>query len=239
MSYSLKRSPLTPDAAERLARACRTLREKRVVWTLLDAGVLVSELVGLTRERIALESHCLYAGACEQAGGKGGIRAIPMTPRIAPLLGSWFGKHVSFGLSARSVQRIVRDVAARAGIERQVCAESLRHTFALAAAGEGTSPLELQRLLGHKSVASTEIYFHLARGGGPDSDGSSGLTVRGSQGPALTVAAPKATLRDPGAGVCGLVALSQKVRHKDTVLSVMLLTPDLFRHIIPIVSQVS
>jgi len=166
MSYSLRRGPLGPDEAERLAGACRTLREKRVVWTLLDTGVLVSELVGLTRERISLENYCLYAGICDKADRRGGIRAIPITPRIAPLLGSWFGMHESFGLSARSVQRAVQGVAVRAGIERRVCAEALRHTFAFAAARSGMSPLDLQRLLGHRHLASTEVYFLLVPGGG-------------------------------------------------------------------------
>jgi site-specific recombinase XerD len=68
------------------------------------------------------------------------------------------------------VQRIVHDVAARAGIERQVCADTLRQTFALAAARGGVSPLELQRLLGYKHrykhLAATEPYFNLARGAG-------------------------------------------------------------------------
>jgi len=197
MSYSLRRGPLAPDEAERLAGACRTLREKRVVWTLLDTGVLVSELVGLTRERISLENYCLYAGICDKADRRGGIRAIPITPRIAPLLGSWFGMHESFGLSARSVQRAVQGVAVRAGIERRVCAEALRHTFAFAAARSGMSPLDLQRLLGHRHLASTEVYFLLVPGGGPDSDGSSRRAVRGPQGPAPAVAAkaPKAATR--------------------------------------------
>jgi site-specific recombinase XerD len=93
------------------------------------------------------------------------MRTIPITTRIAPLLGSWFSKHESLGLSVRSIQRTVRDVAARAGIERPVCAEALRHTFALAAVRSGISPLELRRLLGHKRLSSSEAYFDLGRGG--------------------------------------------------------------------------
>jgi integrase/recombinase XerD len=164
--------PLTQDEAERLASTCRTLREKRVIWTLLDTGLRVSELRDLTRERIAPESHYLYADA------PGGLREIPITPRIAPLFDSWFSKHQSFGLSARSIERVVLEVVSRSGIERGVCAEALRHTFATAAARNGILPKELQRLLGHRHLASTEVYFHLARGGvirpGYRSSGSTG-----------------------------------------------------------------
>jgi integrase/recombinase XerD len=163
--YSYSHSPLRHGEAERLAHACRTLREKRVVWILLDTGLLAGELADLMRERVALQSHCLYADA------PGGRRAIPITPRIAPLLDSWFSKHESFGLSVRSIQRVVRVVASRAGFERRVCPEALRHTFAIAAARNGVSPLELQRLLGHKRLATTEAYFLLARRGNPDLTG--------------------------------------------------------------------
>lgn len=70
------------------------------------------------------------------------------------------------------------EVVSRSGIERGVCAEALRHTFATAAARNGILPKELQRLLGHRHLASTEVYFHLARGGvirpGYRSSGSTG-----------------------------------------------------------------
>ena len=161
--YDPRHRPLTRDEPERLNSACRTPRDRRVIWTLLDTGLLVSELADLTAEAVALESYYLYACLRKSAGGEGGYRKIPITPRLAPLLDSWFSKHESFGLSARSIQRVVRDVGLRASIERKVCAQALRHTFAVAAAKSGMLPAELQRVLGHKHPASTEVYFHLAR----------------------------------------------------------------------------
>jgi integrase len=44
---------LAHDEMERLAAACRSVREKRVIWILLDTGLRLSELTGLTRDRIA------------------------------------------------------------------------------------------------------------------------------------------------------------------------------------------
>ena len=161
--YDPRHRPLTRDEAERLNSACRTLRDKRVIWTLLDTGLLVNELADLTAEAVALESYCLYASIRKSTGGEGGNRKIPITPRPAPLLDSWFSKHGSFSLSARSIQRVVREAGLRAGIERKVCAQALRHTFAVAAAKSGMPPAELQRALGHKHLASTEVYVHLAR----------------------------------------------------------------------------
>ena len=52
MPYQYKREPLTPDEANRLASACETHPERLIVWTLLDTGLRVSELAGLTRDQI-------------------------------------------------------------------------------------------------------------------------------------------------------------------------------------------
>jgi integrase/recombinase XerD len=59
MPYQYKREPLTPDEANRLAAACETHQERFIVWTLLDTGLRVSELAGLTREHIDWQNHRL------------------------------------------------------------------------------------------------------------------------------------------------------------------------------------
>jgi integrase/recombinase XerD len=87
---------------------------------------------------------------------------VPLSERIEPLLASWFEKHESLGVGERSLQRILKNVAQRAGLGDRVCATALRHTFAVAAVTNGASPLELQRLLGLKHLAATEVYFELA-----------------------------------------------------------------------------
>ena len=158
MAYVHRNPPLTDGEAAKLAAACRSLREKRVIWTLLDTGLPVNELASLRKQQMNVQSRCLYVGAV------GELRAIPMTPRIAPLLDNWFSKNESFGLSARSVQRVIRDVASRSGIDGRVTAERLRRTFGFVTARSGMSPFELQRLLGHKHLASTAAYYERALG---------------------------------------------------------------------------
>jgi integrase/recombinase XerD len=76
MPYQYKREPLTPDEANRLASACETHQERLIVWTLLDTGLRVSELAGLTREHIDWQNHRLMIY------GKGGIYG---TMRCTPL----------------------------------------------------------------------------------------------------------------------------------------------------------
>ena len=64
MPYQYKREPLTPDEANRLASACETHQERLIVWALLDTGLRVSELAGLTRDQIDWQNHRLmiYGG---------------------------------------------------------------------------------------------------------------------------------------------------------------------------------
>ena len=59
MAYQFKREPLTQDEANRLANACKTVEEKLVVWALFDTGLCVSELAGLTKDKIEWQSHRL------------------------------------------------------------------------------------------------------------------------------------------------------------------------------------
>lgn len=155
MDGSAKRLPLTTDEAVCLARYRLTPREKRVVWTLLDTGLRVSELASITSDQVDFSFHLLYAGC----GGSTALRAVPLTARIEPLLEARFRHCRSLGLGARSIERVIGDVAERAGMKRLVCPEALRATFAVAAARSGKSPLELRRLLGLKRLAAVEVYF--------------------------------------------------------------------------------
>jgi integrase/recombinase XerD len=66
MPYQFKRERLTQDEATRLANACQSHTEKLVVWTLLDTGLRVSELVKLKKDHIDWQGHHLMVY------GKGG-----------------------------------------------------------------------------------------------------------------------------------------------------------------------
>jgi len=163
MPYQYKREPLTPDEANRLASACETHQERLIVWTLLDTGLRVSELVGLTREHIDWQNHRLMIY------GKGGIygtqskrRIIPLTDRICPLIDGHFAIHDTIGMTPRTMQRILKRIANKAHINRLVSPHVLRHTFAVAAVQKGIPLPALQRLLGHDRLTTTEIYLHLS-----------------------------------------------------------------------------
>ena len=65
-------------------------------------------------------------------------------------------------MSKRTVQRLVKRVANRAGISRPVSPHVLRHTFAVRAIQSGISLPSLQRILGHDRLETTAIYLNLS-----------------------------------------------------------------------------
>jgi integrase/recombinase XerD len=163
MPYQFKREPLMPEEANRLASACQTAREKLLVWTLLDTGLRVAELANLQKDNIDWQGHRLMIyGKGGPYGSKSKRRIIPLSPRIQPLIEGHFALNDTLGMTPRTIQNIVKDVANRARISRPVTPHVLRHTFAVTAVQKGISLPALQRLLGHDRLTTTEIYLNLS-----------------------------------------------------------------------------
>lgn len=101
--------------------------------------------------------------------GKGGPygkhskrRVIPMTERVRRLIEYHFAEHNDIGMSGRTIQRIVKRVANRAGIAKPVSPHVLRHTFAVNCIKKGVSTRALQTLLGRDRLTTTELYLNLS-----------------------------------------------------------------------------
>jgi integrase/recombinase XerD len=162
MSYNFRREPLMSDEATRLANACQTGEEKLVIWTLLDTGLRVAELATLTSDRIDWQTHRIMVN------GKGGPfgkltkkRVVRMSARVAALLEAHFANEDAFGVSVRTMQRMIKIVANRARIVKTVTPHVLRHTFACTAIQKGISLPAVQKLLGHDRLETTAIYLNL------------------------------------------------------------------------------
>jgi integrase/recombinase XerD len=162
-SYQYKREPLTPDEANRLAHACESHEEKLVIWTLLDTGLRVGELAGLTKNTIDWQGHRLIVyGKGGPYGSSSKRRIVPLSSRVRPLIEGHFALYDSLGIGVRTIQRMVKRVANCAHISRTVCPHVLRHTFSVSAIQKGISLPALQRLLGHDHLTTTEIYLNLS-----------------------------------------------------------------------------
>ena len=73
-----------------------------------------------------------------------------------------FGFEDRLGISARTIQRIVRRVANHGGIAKPVSPHVLRHTFSVTCIKKGISTRSLMQLLGHDRLTTTEIYLNMS-----------------------------------------------------------------------------
>jgi len=153
------------------------LRDKAILETLFSTGLRVSELVGLNRDQIDLKRR--EFGVI----GKGGrARVIFLSTRAAdwldrylksrkddwpPLFIRYSGKvdqtkkGEKMRLTVRSVQRIVRKYTKKAKLPVMATTHTLRHSFATDLLIQGADLRSVQEMLGHKNIATTQIYTHI------------------------------------------------------------------------------
>jgi integrase/recombinase XerD len=161
MAYQYVREPLIADEADRLANACETPTDRLVVWTLLDTGLRISELCNLTSKDVLWQERQLrFKGKGGPYGKKSKVRVVPMSNRVRALLEHYFALEKNFPVKTRRAQDIVKAVANRAKLTKEVSPHVLRHTFATMALQKGISPPTVQKILGHDRLQTTAIYLN-------------------------------------------------------------------------------
>ena len=129
----------------------------------MDTGLRVSELAHLSKDNIDWQNHRLTIyGKGGPYGSKSKRRILELSTRIRPLIENHFAIHDTFGMTSRTIHRVITTVANCAHIKRKVSPHVLRHTFAVTAIQKGISLPALQRLLGHDRLTTTEIYLNLS-----------------------------------------------------------------------------
>lgn len=156
----------------------KSLRDRAILELLYSSGLRVSELTGLNRDQVNLKTQEF------SVRGKGGkIRVVFISDRAKNALERYLEKRpdvdpavfVRIGLkqiekksgsdnrrlTPRSIQRIVKFYATKAGIVKAVHPHTLRHSFATDLIANGADIRSVQEMLGHSSVTTTQIYTHV------------------------------------------------------------------------------
>ena len=122
----------------------------------------MSEFADLKKDNIQWQKKRLVIyGKDGPYGKKTKRRIIPMTERVRRLMEYHFAENNSIGVTKRTVARIVKKVADKAGISKPVSPHVLRHTFSVNCIKKGISTRALQILLGQDRLTTTEIYLNL------------------------------------------------------------------------------
>lgn len=152
------------------------MRNKALIETMFSCGLRVSEAVGLTFSDISFTDEfvrVLGKGNKERLVPIGSIalKAIQLyrdtvRSHITPKTGhndTVFLNARGTGLSRVMVFYILKDLAKRAGIRKNISPHTLRHSFATCLVEAGADLRAVQQMLGHESITTTEIYTHLDR----------------------------------------------------------------------------
>jgi len=159
------------DAPE--GNGIKELRDKAILELLFSTGLRVSELCSLTND------IDLSLGEFSIRGKGGKVRVVFVSDGAKKAVSKYLkarkdmndalfvqvGKEIkvkkSATLTRRSVERIVKYYALKAGISKKVTPHVIRHSFATDLLSNGADLRSVQMLLGHANIATTQIYTHV------------------------------------------------------------------------------
>lgn len=150
-------------------------RNRAILETLYSCGLRVSELCNLKISDLYFEEGFI------KVEGKGSKqRLVPISPRAIKEIKYWlidrnhgkikkgFEDYVFLARWGNSISRImvfhlIKELAATAGITKNISPHTFRHSFATHLLEGGANLRAIQCMLGHESIATTEIYTHIDR----------------------------------------------------------------------------
>jgi integrase/recombinase XerD len=159
---------LTEAQVERVVFNTRNLKHQAILFTIYDNGLRVSELLNLTLMDFRTKSeppHVIVRGAKHH-----GTRTIELSKRCVELVRDYFKtyhpkKYLFEGdkeftqYTETSIRNVLNDALKRESISLRIRVHDLRHSFATHCLARGMNIYHLSKILGHKSVQTTEKYY--------------------------------------------------------------------------------
>lgn len=153
---------IQPDTSTILGR-----RDRTILMLIYSVGLRVSEVCSLQLKDINRSDGRILIS------GKGGReRYVPLDPIVGEAIQDYLLSRTSEipelfvskkggALTPRAIQFLVKKYAQQAQIDKAVSPHKLRHTCTTHLLQEGAHLVSIQKLLGHKSLTTTQIYLHI------------------------------------------------------------------------------
>jgi len=154
----------------KILESVRNLKHRIMLMITYDSGLRVSELVKLKRENIDIARKVIIV-----VSGKGRKdRQTIMSKKVIDTLTLYYSQYKITGwlfpgadpskhISIRSAQKIFEHAQKKSKIEKNGSIHCLRHTFATHLLERGIDITHIGKLMGHRSIRTTETYTHVAR----------------------------------------------------------------------------
>jgi site-specific recombinase XerD len=164
----LKRLLNAPDGSD-----LKSLRDKAVLELFFSTGLRAAELCSLTRDIDFDADSFSIRGKGEK------IRVVFISDEARKAVKRYLAKRTDvddalfvrmnrksakqgdLAIDKRSIERIVKEAAIKAGISKKVTPHVIRHCFATDLLGNGADLRAVQLLLGHANISTTQIYTHV------------------------------------------------------------------------------
>lgn len=150
-------------------------RNRAILETLYSCGLRVSELCELRISNLFLKEGFI------KVEGKGSKqRLVPISPKAIKDLNNWFAQRSRWrikpgfedyvflarwgnGIGRIMIFHLIKELAEKVGIQKNISPHTFRHSFATHLLEGGANLRAIQCMLGHESIAATEIYMHIDR----------------------------------------------------------------------------
>ena len=166
-----KRIPevLTKEETVAILNQITNPKHRLLIETIYGCGLRVSEAVCLKKADLRFDEGLIMI---KQSKGRKD-RFVTLPKLLSSRLKAYFETRADenpyvfdsnrgSNLTVKSVQLIVQNAAKKTKISKQIHVHTLRHSYATHLLEQGTDLRIIQRLLGHSSVRTTEIYTHIS-----------------------------------------------------------------------------
>lgn len=158
---------LTKEEVRQLIGSIKNSKHKLIVMMLYSSGLRLSELLNLKVGDIEVNEKIGWVRS-----GKGSKdRLFLLSEKLIEELKEYIqnkkeSDYMFSGrnerMSSRNVQKIIKKIAKNAGIEKNVHPHTLRHTLGTHLLEDGVNIRNIQELLGHANISTTQIYTHVS-----------------------------------------------------------------------------